>query len=119
MRRQRRPATMVALAAPNHPRRPPSTVRQPNPAAPRVHLPAAIMERRPAPGIIRLPKPSGVSPHPMAGIAIRPPGTIDHDDPRLPAPADAVQLNPGSVWRKVVIKVSGISRRTAHIHGRR
>lgn len=89
MRWHRRPAAMVAFAAPDHPGRRPNAIGHPDPAAPRVQFPASIMERSPTPGVTRLPVPAGVAVNPVTAIAIRAPGVINHHDTRLPAPAVA------------------------------
>lgn len=60
VRRQGRPAAGVTSGAPGDPRRTPDSIRAPNPAGMRVHIPPAIVERRPAPGIIRVPVPAAI-----------------------------------------------------------
>src|ERR1035438_4962182 len=100
-RRQRRPAADIPARPPRHPGRPPDAVGRPHPSAARVQLPAAIVKRRPAPGVVRLPKPPGVRVNPMAAIAVGPPSARDHDRPRLPAPAESFEGYPGPVGRKI------------------
>src|SRR6267154_2064985 len=115
MRRKWRPTAMLTLASPDNPRGSPHTVRHPNPPATRMQIPSAIMERRPAPGIIRLPEPSRIGPYPMARITIRTPCVIDYNHPRLPAPAHAFEFDPCAVGRKIIIEVSRFRRRAADV----
>src|SRR5437868_1176311 len=94
MRWQRRPAAMLTFVPPRHPRRPPLTVRQPDPATTVMQVPAPIMEWRPTPRIIRRPEPTRVGEDPMTAVAIGLPGMVDDHHPRLPTPADTLKLHP-------------------------
>src|ERR1041384_2857452 len=105
MWRDRRPAAVIAGATPDHPGRSPDRVRRPDPAAAVVQIPSAIMEWRPTPRVIRLPIPSAIRVNPMPTITIGTPAVINRNDARLPTPADAVQLNPRAVRRKVIVKI--------------
>src|SRR6185436_3375526 len=116
--RQRSPAAMIAGHTPRDPGGSPDAVRHPHPAATR-HLPAAIMERRPTPTVGGLPIPTAIGVSPMAVIAVRLPGAIDDDAPRLPAPSDAVHLKPGSIRSQVRIEIVHFLRRIADIVRRR
>src|SRR6185369_16179315 len=98
--RQRRPAAIVTGHAPANPSRPPTGVWRPDPTDVPMVVPAAIMERRPAPGIIGQPIPAAVGVKPAAAITIRPPANVHHGDGRLPAPAIAGDFNPTSIRGK-------------------
>src|SRR5438876_3343459 len=103
--RQRRPAAVSRGLPPTYPRRPPTSVWNPKPSYARIRTPAAIMKRRPTPGVIRVPIPAAVAPEPMATVAVRPPGCIYHRNRRLPAPAIAIDVDPASVRGKRVLKI--------------
>src|SRR5688572_11902639 len=106
MRRQRRPAAIIAVAAPTHPRRAPGAIGNPYPAARTMIIPAAIMEGSPAPRIIRMPIPAGGGPLPTAARAVRPPAAIYDGDGGLPAPAVIADVKPTAVRREGIVKVS-------------
>ena len=105
VRRQRRPAAVIAVAAPRHPGRTPNAIGNPEPPAMAVMMPAPIMKRRPAPTVIRAPIPTGVSPHPIAARAIRTPAAISDGDRRLPAPAVVARIVPTAVRRQSIVEV--------------
>src|SRR5581483_4833838 len=115
MRRQRRPAAMIAGYAPRHPGWRPNCVRKPNPAATFVQIPAPVMKRRPTPGIIRLPEPARVRVNPMAAVAIRRPPAMNHDRARLPAPPVIRQANPAPVRSELIIEVIYLCGRRANV----
>lgn len=119
VRGQWRPTAIITCGAPGNPSRTPNPVRSPDPPTAVVHLPTAIMEGGPTPGIIRLPEPSAIRVNPVAAIAIGTPATIDRDRAWLPAPADAVQFHPGSVRREIVVKIVHVDGRGADINRRR
>ena len=115
MRRQRRPAAEFVRGAPADPGWPPDAVGHPDPAVMFVAEPAAIVERRPAPGIVGNPIPSGIRPDPMTGVAIRPPVMVQDDNSRLPAPTVTGQVHPGAIGGKVFIEIGHFRRRSADI----
>src|SRR6266850_682413 len=105
MGRHRRPTAVISGRSPNHPRWRPNCIRHPNPAASVVHLPSAIMERRPTPRIVRLPIPTAIRIEPMPAVAVRPPAVIDQNGSRLRAPTDPSQFHPCAVWREIAVKI--------------
>jgi len=107
----RRPAALITRAPPNHPRRSPRPIRHPHPTGAIMLRPTAIMKGRPTPRIIRLPEPAGVCVHPVAAVAIRFPGVIDHRGARLPAPAKPSQVHPGAVRQEIIVEVGYVRRR--------
>src|SRR6266850_5737098 len=108
MQGQGSPATAITSETPGHPRWTPHSVRVPNPPAAIVQLPPAIMERSPAPGIIGGPVPAAIGVDPMTAVAIGAPSAINDHGAWLPAPAEAFQLHPGAVRRKVIVKIGDI-----------
>jgi len=66
--------------------------------------PSAIMERRPAPGIVRHPIPSAIGIDPAATIVIGLPARIDHHDRRLPARAITVDVHPVPIRRQRAVE---------------
>ncbi len=110
MRRQRSPAASVSGRAPGDPCRTPDPVRAPDPTAMRVRIPAAIMERRPSPGISRSPVPAAIGVNPIAVVAIGTPAWRDGACARLPAPADTRDDYPRAVRSQIVIEVRYVRR---------
>src|SRR5882762_2448745 len=108
MQRQGSPPTTISREAPGYPGRSPDAVGVPNPATTIVQLPPAIMERSPTPGIIRGPVPTAIGVNPMTAVAIGAPPAINDHGAGLPAPAEASQLHPGAVRRKVIVKIGYI-----------
>ena len=110
VRRQGGPPAFITRRSPNHPGRSPGAIRQPDPPYAVMQLPTPIMEWCPTPGVIGLPEPAGVSVNPMSAIAVGAPGTIDGGGPRLPAPADAGQVHPRAVRRKIIVEITDVRR---------
>src|SRR5882724_8749804 len=108
MQGQGSPPTTISREAPSYPGRSPDPVGVPNPATTIVQLPPAIMERSPAPGIIGGPVPAAIGVDPMTAVAIGAPSAINDHGAWLPAPAEAFQLHPGAVRRKVIVKIGDI-----------
>ena len=123
-RRQGCPAAIPVRITPGHPSRSPGRVRRPNPAMKRAAIPSAIVERRPAPGIIGLPIPAAIGPKPTATVGVRPPADINDGHGRLPAPAITGNFHPASIGSQSLIKiiVAHLLRRSAcvsAVHGSR
>src|SRR5439155_12980803 len=104
-RRQGRPAAIRARITPGHPSRSPGRVRRPNPPMKRAAIPSAIVERRPAPGIIGLPIPAAIGPKPTATVGVRPPAGVNDGHSRLPAPATTGNFHPASIGCQSLIKI--------------
>src|SRR6185437_3525155 len=97
--RQWRPAAVIVVISPGNPGWSPDRVGRPAPAPVPIVEPAAIMKRRPAPGIIRDPAPAAIGVGPMAVITIGRPAGIHGHGGRPPAGAIARDINPVSVRR--------------------
>src|SRR5258708_1657510 len=74
--RQWRPAAVVAACAPSDPGRSPHPIGKPNPAVMRMEMPAAVVENRPAPGIIGGPIPAMIGIDPVSLVPVRTPAWI-------------------------------------------
>lgn len=98
--RQWRPAAIHIRVTPGYPRRRPSKIGDPYPAATRVQMPTPVVKRRPAPTVVGVPIPAAVGVNPSATVPVRPPGAVDDDDARLPTPAHAFHFHPCSVRRE-------------------
>src|SRR5262249_25577753 len=98
----------ISRIPPGDPGGTPGSVGRPDPTTAIMQIPSAIMEWRPAPGIIRSPIPAAIGIHPATAIAIGTPGAVDHTRARLPAPAKARQLYPGPVRSKVVVEITDV-----------
>ena len=95
-RRQRRPAAIVIIRTPSHPRWRPDRVRPPAPAHTRVMKPTPIMKRH-TPQIIGIPIPTVVTINPVAAITIWLPGGIINHRRRPPATPIALDFHPRTV----------------------
>src|SRR5438132_1344971 len=67
MWRHRGPPAMLSGSAPDYPGRRPDCIGHPHPAAALMHMPASIMKRSPAPGVVRLPVPAAIGINPVTG----------------------------------------------------
>src|SRR6202040_4002161 len=101
--RQRRPADIAAAVPPVDPRRRPDVARHPAPAQRSVLVPAAVVEGRPAPGLIGRPGPPVVGVDPVARGVRTPAGR----DPRSPDLAVARVRLPTAEGREPLVEVPG------------
>lgn len=108
--RQRRPAAIIPIVPPGHPRRSPHPIWPPAPAQRRVLEPTPIMKWRPAPRIIRHPIPPAIGIYPTPAVEIRPPTMIADDNRWLPATAATFDVHPVPVRCQGIVVVAIIGR---------
>src|SRR3954470_19338960 len=99
---ERAPAREAVAESPRDPRRRPDPTGKPAPAGVAQVRPAAIMVRRPGPGLAADPGPAGMRPHPAA-VPVRVPGISD----RGGHPDDAVlgRLDPAPVPVQALMEI--------------
>ena len=91
------PTAVGVVVTPGDPGGAPVGAGSPDPSNGTAAVPAAVVERSPAPGVGRLPVPAIVSPEPLAAVAIRAPGRADGDHAGLPAPSVGFDHHPVAV----------------------
>jgi len=112
---QGRPSVIRFIRPPRYPGWPPSRIGGPHPAIPCLEPPAPIMKWSPAPGVIGLPIPSSIGIEPSAAVAIWRPVRIGFRNSRLPNPTLPIDVEPGTIRSKVLVKRRNFRRRTSHI----